>query len=137
MREGQGAPVARPNFPPVRNLDDWSAASGGAPVPYPPGWNAGQSRAAVAKGDRSMGASGADWFGNAMRETGSSPQKVEGAADLRVKFEGLPKSSKVNSSRTECSDRSRSIVRGQCSLRRMSRGRELARASAVGNSTQR
>jgi hypothetical protein len=45
-----------------------------------------------------MGASGADWFGNAMRETGSSPQKVEGAADLRVKFEGLPKSSKVNSS---------------------------------------
>ena len=72
-------------------------AAGTADVAWPLGWSKGGAQAGVAKGDRSMAPS-ADWFGNAMRETGSSPQRVEGAADLRVKFEGLPKGSKVDSS---------------------------------------
>jgi hypothetical protein len=38
-----------------------------------------------------------DWFRRGMAETGSSP---EGAADLRVRFEGLPRGSKVDSSLT-------------------------------------
>lgn len=38
------------------------------------------------------------WFGNAMKQTGNTPQKVEGDATLRVKFDGLPKGAKTDTS---------------------------------------
>ncbi len=110
-------------FPAVRSLNDWSDASGAAPTPYPPGWNAGANRAAVGRsgdgtpmtgrgtGDSMMGRA----FGPAgivspapkLDATGTVNVHLTGGLEkmpARVSMDGLFRDVKVNRGRQTAGD---------------------------------
>ncbi|MBM0205677.1 hypothetical protein JNW90_23680 [Micromonospora sp. STR1s_5] len=59
--------------------------------------NPGEILSAYDQREQRIRESGGDWFPRAMNRTGSGAQRIEGDASLRIKFDGLPRGSRVDS----------------------------------------